>query len=92
MRNLIIGGKTVENCVAVRKTTESIDDRLVRHGVSRPLLIAEQLDQVERERLILAILAMLEGKVNKVPFLSFHSVIETLFNCASGKLAGDGIR
>ncbi len=73
------------------KTTESIDSRLMGHCITRPILNAELLDQIERKRLVLSILAMLEGKVKKIPFLFFHGDVEALRNGGSGKLACDGI-
>src|ERR1700733_8166873 len=90
-RNLSCGRESVKYRVTVRKTAETVNDHLVRHGVARPLLIGETLDQIERKRLVLAILAMFEGKVQKVSFLSFHGNVETLINGSSGESARNGI-
>jgi putative transposase len=39
-RGLVLGRVSVEYCVTMRKAAESIDDRLVRDCITRPLLVA----------------------------------------------------
>src|SRR5277367_1351949 len=86
---LVRGRHAIERRVAVRKTAESIDERLVLHGMARPVLIAQRPDQIERQRLVHAIFAMFEGKVQKVAFLLFHDDVEFAFDGGSGEPARD---
>ncbi len=80
MRNFACCRKTIEGRVTVRKAAKSIDNLLVRHGIARPVLVAESFDQIKRMPLIVPILAMLERKVKKKPFHLGHGHIETLIN------------
>ena len=90
-RNLFCGRESIEYCVTVRKPPKLIDDCLVFHGRVSPVLPAELLDQINGIRLIRAILAVFEGKVNKKPLLSCHGDVEALFYGSSGESARDGI-
>src|SRR5579864_5000755 len=76
---------SVEYGVTMRKAAESIDDRLVRVCSARPLLFAQARDQLNCQRLVLAILAMLEWHIEKQPLLLFHCEVEAFFQRASGQ-------
>jgi len=73
------------------KAAESIDDRLVIDRTTGPALIAKRANQVDRKRLVLWVLAVLEGQIKKIPLLWFHRDIETLFKGGSRKSARNGI-
>ena len=53
----------------MREAAESIDDLLVRDGISGPLCIADSSDQLDRKCLICALLDVLERHVEKQPLL-----------------------
>ena len=53
----------------MREAAESIDDLLVRDGISGPLCIADSSDQLDRKCLICALLAVLERHGEKQPLL-----------------------
>src|SRR2546423_15573256 len=75
----------------MREAAESIDDLLVRDGKSGPLCIADTSDQLNRECLICALLAVLERQVEKQPLLLRHGRIAPLTDRASGQAARDRI-
>src|SRR2546423_13668092 len=76
----------------MREAAESIDDLLVRDGKSGPLCIADTSDELNRECLICALLAVLERQVEKQPPLLRHGRIAPLTDRASGQTARDRIR
>src|SRR2546430_16262192 len=73
----------------MREAAESIDDLLVRDGKSGPLCIADTSDQLNRECLICALLAVLERQVEKQPLLLRHGRIAPLTDRSSGQAARD---
>src|SRR2546423_5684541 len=75
----------------MREAAESIDDLLVRDGKSGPLCIADTSDELNRECLICALLAVLERQVEKQPLLLRHGRIAPLTDRASGQAARDRI-
>ena len=75
----------------MREAAESIDDRLVRQRVARPVLVPQLTDEADRERLILTILAVLEGEVKKESYLRRHRGIESVVDGTPRKLARNGI-
>ena len=75
----------------MRKAAEAIDDRLVRQRVARPPLVPQLPDQMNGERLILAILAVLEGEVDKELFVARHCDIESSVDGEAREPARDGV-
>ena len=75
----------------MREAAESIDDRLVRERVARPILVPQLTDQVDRKRLIFTLLAVFEGEVEKEPMLRRHRGIESVVDSTTRKLARNGI-
>jgi hypothetical protein len=90
-RYLLRRGRSVQRGVTVWKAAESIDDHLVRQGISRPFLVTKLFEKAERQRLVLAVLAMLERKVKKKPLLLVHGRVETLLNRLLGEPARDEV-
>jgi hypothetical protein len=68
----------------VREAAKTIDDCLVRNDIFSPAPVAQLTDQFDRQLLIRALLAMFEGKIEKIPPLGGHREIETLFNGSPG--------
>jgi len=75
----------------MREPAESIDDLLVRDRKSGPLCIADTSDQLDRECLICALLAVLERQGEKQPLLLRQGRIAPLTDRASGQSARDRI-
>ena len=59
----------------MREPSESIDTGLVCQGKAGPVAVAEPADQRHGKRLVCRILAVLEGKVEKQPFLVRHGAV-----------------
>jgi hypothetical protein len=74
---------TAEYRVPVRKASKPIDDRLMGPGVLGPTRISQFLEQSQRARLILRILAVLEGQVDEVLLCIGHIAIMPLADGAA---------
>src|ERR1700734_1891832 len=81
----------VEDGVPMRQAAEATADRLVLQGIARPLRVAELREQLYRERLIRAILAVLERQIKEAALLRRHGAVEALSDRAARKSPRDWI-
>ena len=74
-RDLVLDRNPAQHVFAVREPSESIDNGLVCQGKAGLVAVAEPADQRHGKRLVCRILPVLEGKVEKQPFLVRHGAV-----------------